>query len=176
MNAQNAEKHLWVIKKDIFVDCASYLWKERLEEVFYCSFGYEHLFYKPYFGFYIGRFNVSKGLWITEESLVDLKNDITTMFYDGRAVDYESVNKYLEGAIASVTEAPVSPYNPKDNIDELLEMYRRQEGHREENLVESIAIAMINGHCVNNPVNHLNMNNIWDIARKVSKAKGVEQK
>lgn len=117
---------------------------------------------------------MSRGLWITEESLIALKADTENLFMGGRMKDFESVTKYFEGAIASVTDAPVAPYNPKDNIDEMLEMYRRQEGLREENLVDSIAIAIINGYCVNNPVNHLNLINTWDMARKIAKAKEVE--
>ena len=76
MNAQNAEKHLWVIKKDMSVDCVCSLWKE----------------------------------------------------------------------------------------------------YREENLVDSVAISIINGFCVNNPVNRLNLINTWDMARKIVKAKEAELK
>jgi len=121
---------------------------------------------------------MSRGLWITEESLITLKANIENIFMGGRMKDFESVTKYFEGAIASVTEAPVASYNPKDPIDEMMQARRRQEGRRdrEENLIDSVAISIINGFCVNNPVNHLNLINTWDMARKIVKAKEAELK
>ncbi len=110
---------------------------------------------------------MSKGIWVTEESLIALRNDIQLMFDSKRVEDFTMVIGWLSATINDTKEA----YNPKDQVNEMLDLLKKQEEKREENLIDSIACSIISGYCSANPVNHINMQNVWDMATKIAKAK-----